>query len=110
MFSKRQVDSNKLPLTVFALKEKVSRAHYISNPSFPNPNDNDCCFNQNTEVHKPIMTQLAPAPEPILHLTVCSCGIKHTTNRCKCYKNGFNCSEICGWENCKNDYQYDEVL
>ena len=56
------------------------------------------------------MTQLAPAPEPILHLTVCSCGTKHTTNRCKCYKNGFNCSEICGWENCKNDYQYDEVL
>lgn len=59
MFSKRQVDSNKLLPAIYALKEKVSQAHYISlqwksshinNPSFPNLYDYGWCFNENTIV------------------------------------------------------------
>ena len=100
MFSKRQVDSNKLPPTVSVLKEKVSRVHYISlqwksshiNPSFLNPNDYCSCFKENTGVYEPVMTQLALTPISILHLAVCNCGTKCATNSYKCYKNGLNCS------------------
>ena len=56
------------------------------------------------------MTRLAPASESILHLTVCICRTKCTTNRCKCHKNERACSEMCGCENCQNGDKYDEVL
>ena len=56
------------------------------------------------------MTQLAPASELILHLTVRNYGTKCTANKWKCHKNKFNCSEMCGCENCENDDKYDEIL
>ena len=53
MFSKKQADSDRLPPTYAALKEKVSRAHvtplwksaHINSPSLPDPNDCGWLFN-----------------------------------------------------------------
>ena len=69
-------------LTLVALKKKVSRAHYITIqqksaninwPSLPDPNDYGWLFNGKDQVFEPVMTSLAPAPESIIHLTVCNC-------------------------------------
>ena len=57
-----------------------------------------------------VMTKLVPAPESILHLTVCNCKTKCVTNRCKCRKNGLNCCEMCGFENCENDEKDEEIF
>ena len=68
----------KLPPTLAALKEKVFRAHYISqwksahisSPSLvhissPDPNDPGRLFNEKDQVFEPVMTSLVPAPEPL---------------------------------------------
>ena len=54
------------------------------------------------------MTELPPAHEEIIELTVCKTGWK--TNRCKCKKNGdLNCTEMCKYENWKNTNSADMV-
>ena len=90
-------------------KKKLVELPCISNASFPIPDNYGWCFTENTRAFEPGMNQLAPAPESILHLNVCNCRTKSTTNRCECHRNWFDCSEICGCENCEND-KYDEVL
>ena len=119
MFLKKQADSDRLPPTLAALKEKVSRAHYITlqwksalinSPSLPDPNDYGWLFNKKDQVFEPVMTSLAPAQESIINLTVCNCKINYSANRCKCQKNGLNCSEMCGFENCENDEKDKETF
>ena len=92
-------------------EQKVLRAHYISlvwksahisSPVLPNPSDYGWVYNDQDEVYEPIMTSLAPAPESIIDLTVCNCKTNCSTNRCKCRKNGLNCSEMCGCNDCLN--------
>ena len=48
-------------------------------------------------------TTLPPAPESIIHLTVCHCKTKCVTVWCKCRKNGLKCSEMCHCLECEND-------
>ena len=48
------------------------------------------------------MTELSPAPEPIDQLSMCKCTIRYLTQRCKCKKNGFVCSELCHHKSCEN--------
>ena len=55
------------------------------------------------------MTSLTPTPENLVHITVCNCETKCITNRTKCRKNGLNCSEMCGYESCKNGEKDDEL-
>ena len=38
------------------------------------------------------MISLPPAPETIIYVTVCNCKTKCSAHRCKCRKNGLNCS------------------
>ena len=116
---KKQADSDRLSPTLTALKGKVSRAHYITlqwksshinSPSLLDPNDYGWLFNEKDQVFEPVMTSLAPAPESIIHLTVCNCKTNCSTNRCKCPKNVLNCSEMRGCENCENDEKDEEMF
>ena len=119
MFSKKQADSDSLPHTLAALKEKVSRAHYITlqwksahinSPTLPDPNHYGWLFDKKDQVFEPVMTSLAPAPESIIHLPTCNCKTNCFTNRCKCQKNGLNCSEMCQCENRENDEKDKEMF
>ena len=119
MFSKKQAESDRLPSTLGILKKKVSRAHYITllwksahinSPSLPYPNNYGWLFNKKDHVFEPVMTSLAPAPESIIHLTVSSCKTNCSTNRCKCLKNGLNCSEMCRCENSESDEKDEEMF
>ena len=53
-------------------------------------------------VHDPVMTKLSPAPESIVELNMCKCTTGCLTQRCKCKKNGFVCSELCHCKSFKN--------
>ena len=70
MFWKKQVDSDKLPPTPAAVKEKVFIAHYItlqwrsvhiSSASLSDSSDYGWLFNKD-QVLESVMTSLAPAP------------------------------------------------
>ena len=61
---------------------------------------------QNKTQTKRCLTKLAPAPESILDRAVSKC----VADRCKCRKNGLNCSEMCGCENCGNDKKHEEMF
>ena len=119
MFSKKQADSDSPPPTLAALKEKISRAYYIilqwnsahiNLPSLPDPNDYDWLFNEKDQVFEPQIAPLPPTPEFIIHLTVCNCKTNCSTNRCKCRKNGLDCSEMCKCENRENDEEDKEMF
>ena len=110
MFSKKQAD--KLPPTLEVFRQKCLRGHFMntvwkqSHISFqllPDPLD----FMWNKDVDKcyePVTTTLLPAPQSIIHLTVCSCKtVKCADNRCKCKKNNLKCSEMCQCTNCENE-------
>ena len=83
----KKPDSDRVPPTLSALKENVSRAHcksaHIKSPSLPDPNDYGWLFNKKYHVFEPVMTSLVPAPESIIHLIVCNCKTNCSTNSCK---------------------------
>ena len=48
------------------------------------------------------MTELSPPPESVDELSMCRCTIGCLTQRYKCMKNGFVCSELCYCKSCEN--------
>ena len=61
----------------------------------------------------PIMTDELPAPLALIELSVCGCKATCNSNRCKCFKNKLNCTDMCKCTNCENDGvdnedEYDE--
>ena len=112
MFLRKQADYEKLPPALARLEEKVNRARYISlqwkflhfsNPSPPDPSGCGWYCNRSEKLLEPVLSKVTPVPESILHLTVCNFKTKCVTNRCKCRKNGLNCSEMYDCENSEND-------
>ena len=53
-------------------------------------------------VYDPLMTELSPQPASIAELSMCKCTTGCLTQRCKCKKNGFVCSELYHCKSCKN--------
>ena len=68
----------------------------------------------NGSKYVPIMTDIKPAPEEVLKITLCNCKSNCKTTRCTCRKYGIFCSSICNTcigSNCDNvnvSYQIDE--
>ena len=56
-----------------------------------------------SEEYEEVRTTLLPAPESIIHLTVCHCKTRCVTKRCKCRKNRLKCLEMCQCLKCEND-------
>ena len=49
------------------------------------------------------MTELSPAPESIVELSMCGCNTGCSSLRCKCKKNNLVCTEMCICMDCEND-------
>ena len=111
MFWKRQRESTSLPHTRETLHHKVLRPHYTTvvwkKPHIPHhdlldPQDYGWKWSSSPSWYETVTTQLPPAPESIIHLTMCGCNAGCKTKRCKCKKNGLKCSEMCKCQDCEN--------
>ena len=51
---------------------------------------------------QPITTDLPPAPEAIVEMSLCKCKRSYDTKRCACMKAGLVCTEMCFCQNCEN--------
>ena len=109
LYSKQQVESEKLPPTPSALDFKIQRSDYISKiwtsadqprPILPSPED--FCWKLQDEMYEAIMTD-QPVPNAMVELSFCRCKTGCKTNRCKCRKNEMSCTEMCYCEDCEND-------
>ena len=56
----------------------------------------------------PIMTDNLPAPLALIELSVCECKSHCKTNRCRCHKNSFLCTDMFKYTNCENNDDGDE--
>ena len=78
------------------------KSSHLAKPTFENPSRHGWTWNEEIGLYEPIMTDLSPAPESIVELSMCKCTTGCLTQRCKCKKNGFVCSELCHCTSCKN--------
>ena len=110
LFSKYQYEAEKLPPTPAAFKYKVFRSHFftlvlrrslVALQNLPNPLNYGWEMINNTI--SPIMTDELPAPLALIELSVCGCKTTCNSNRCKCFKNKLNCTDMCKCTNCEND-------
>ena len=72
----------------------VWKQSHVPSQALLNPEECEWKLDANEE-YEAGMTTLPPAPESIIHLTVCHCKTKCVAIRCKCCKNGLKCSEMC---------------
>ena len=102
LFTKKQLEGQKLPPTRGALHEAIARAHFqaivwyqdqVPNPQLPPPTD----YGWNTEGDSllPITTMVPPAPASITHLVKCGCKKNNCQSNCSCRSQQLNCSELC---------------
>ena len=115
LYSKYQLDAEKLPPTTSALKYKVFRCHFVtmvlrkSLVAIQNlPPPEGFGWEKIEDSLQPIMNDNLPAPIALIELSMCGCKTVCTTNRCKCRKNGLPCTDMCKCLNCKNDGTEDD--
>lgn len=110
LFSKFQLEANKLPPTFGAFKYKLFRTHYITMvlrrshlpiQKLPPPL-NYGWENEDSSLVQ-ILTDNLPAPMALIELSSCSCKSSCSNNRCKCRKNGFTCTDMCKCLECRNN-------
>jgi len=117
LFSKFQYESEKLPPTFSALKHKIVRVNFgamvLRRAHLPLQNLptvlNYGWENVNSSL-SPILTDNLPAPLALIELSVCSCKSDCTTNRCKCHKNDFICTDMCKCYKCNNTDDSEEIM
>ena len=110
LYSKLQIDMERLPPTAGALKMKIFRSHFVTlvlrrsciNLQQLPPFENYGWENVDGKISA-IMTDDLPAPLALIELSMCGCKTSCDTNRCKCYKNSLVCTEMCKCFDCKND-------
>ena len=113
VFVFKQLESEKLPPTMAALKFKILRSQYttsiwklshIPRPLLPSPINFGWQLNKPENTYEPVMMEQLPAPDSIIELSMCKCNSGCSSLRCKCKKNGMLCMEMCLCINCQNDY------
>ena len=102
MFSKNQLESDKLPPTFSAIKYMIHRSHYITyiskstisaNPIFPDPEKFG--WKKFDDEYELFMAEKLPAPQSVIELSTCSCKKTNCNSlRCNCKKKGW-CVSIC---------------
>ena len=98
MFSKKQLESDKLPPTFSALNYMIYRSHYMTyiwksaistNPILP-----DFGWKKIDDECETFMTDRLPTPQSVIELSMCSCK-KTNCDFCNCKKKGLECSVMC---------------
>ena len=106
IFSKQQADSQRLPPTSDTFRQKATimvwKQSHVPFQALPNLEEYGWKLDA-IEEYEAVMTTLPPAPESIIHLTVCHWKTECVTMRCKCRKNGLKCSEMCQCLECENN-------
>ena len=75
---------------------------HLPSPSLPDPGDYGGKRVSTNSLYEAVITTLSPAPETIIHPTVCNCKTSCVSFRCKCRKSGLNYSELCWCDDCQN--------
>lgn len=106
LFKRHQAEAEKLPPTKDALNFHILRAHYQSmvwnqaftaRPQIPSPDRYG--WTNESGTYRPVITVSKPAPEAVLELVRCGCGVgKCKTNACSCRRSSMICSEMCSCE------------
>ena len=102
LFTKKQLEAQKLPPTRGALKEVIARAHYqaivwyqdfIPNPQLPPATNHG--WRADGDVLVPITSSDPPAPAAVIHMVKCGCKKSKCQSLCSCRSQNLNCSELC---------------
>ena len=110
VFLRYQYENEQLPLTSVA-SWQILRASYtmmqcksshLAKPTLGGPSQHGWIWNDENGVYDPVMTELNHVPESIDEVSICKCTIGCLTQRCKCKRNGFVCSELCHCKSCEN--------
>ena len=102
LFTKKQLEAQRLPPTRGALHEAIARAHLqsmvwyqadIPHPQLPPATE----YGWNEEGYRlvPVPTRDPPAPATITHLIKCGCKKNNCRSHCSCRSQNLNCSEMC---------------
>ena len=117
LFSKFQQEAEKLLPTFGALKYKIFRAHFVtmglrrSHLTIQGlPPAIDYGWENVDAALVPLLTDSLPAPLALIELSSCSCKSSCTSNKCKCRKNGFICTDLCKCLECRNNDSEDEDI
>ena len=113
LFKKNNADCEKPLPTTGALLQHVKRAKLqamIWGAAYKNivPGENPVEYGwimSSNNMHKPVLTLDAIAPESVLKISKCKCetGCKVKYNRCPCVKGGVSCDVLCECsETCEN--------
>lgn len=118
LFTKKQLEGQKLPPTRGALHQAIARAHFqamvwdqdhVPYQQLPSPTEYGWEVDGSRLV--PVTTRDPPAPATITQLTKCGCKKTGCTSRCSCRSLNINCSEMClcgaDEEVCRNTSQGD---
>ena len=70
------------------------KSSHLAKPALGSPSHHGWVWNDKNVVYDPVMTELSDTPESIAELSMCKCTNGYLTQRCKCKKNGFVCSEL----------------
>ena len=74
------------------------QSSHLARPTLGSPSRYGWVWNDKNGVYDPVMTELGPAPESIVELSICKCTTGCLTKRCKCKMNGF----VCHCKSCEN--------
>ena len=110
-FLRYQYENERLSPTSGAFCQKILRTNYtvmqwksshLAKPTLGSPSQHGWVWNDKDCVYDPVMTELSPAPESIVELSMCKCTTGCLMQKCKCKKNGFVCSQLCHCKSCEN--------
>ena len=110
IFSKYQYNSENLPSTFGGLKYKIFRSHYVTltlKHAVVSKQNLTSFLNYGWEIVEnnitPTLTDNLPEPSALIELSACGCKTGCKTNRCKCRKSGFTCTDTCKCAHCENN-------
>jgi len=102
LFTKEQLQAEKLPPTQGTLHEAIARVHYqaivwrqdnIPHPHLPPVTTNG--WKEEEDRLVPVPTRDPPVQATVTRLVKCGCKKTSCTLHCSCRSQGFNCSEMC---------------
>lgn len=115
LFRTKNLESEKLPPTLGALKPHIQRANVISaiskgyreqGPQTPLLTDNGWETKSDGTI-SPKKCLEPPAPEAVVELVKCGCRGECSTARCSCHKNNLPCTALCKCGDCSNASDYE---
>ncbi|CAB4019967.1 Hypothetical predicted protein [Paramuricea clavata] len=115
LFRTKNLESEKLPPTLGALKPHIQRANAISaiNKGYREPRPQTPLLTDNgwetisDGTISPKKCLEPPAPESVVELVKCGCRSECSTARCSCHKNNLPCTPLCKCGDCSNASDFD---